>query len=454
MNSVSRLPVPAARRLVGAAEVLPGIEDAPPLGTIGRSATFALAAILLALLAWISAIPLESAVVSQGDLVVETHRKTVQSREGGTVKALHVRDGDRVKAGDVLLEFDRVQAAANVEVYDTQYTRALAQQARLKAEMANASTITWPAELLDRQEESRIAEIMTIEQSFLVSRNREYSGEMSVNLRRIGELQERMRATGAQIVAVGQQLRLIEEEARDIGSLVAKGLARKPQLLALQRALAELTGRQGQLEAERAQLHQAMAGAEQEIENLELRRRSAIIEDLTNVEAAVAESYDRRISARDLLENTEVLAPEDGVVVNLRFFGPRAVVQSGEPILDIVPNEDELVVVSRVRPSDVDALYIGQPAEVRLKSFNQRDVHPVSGYVETISADSLTVQATGETYYEARVKLDQASLAEQPTIKLHPGMPADVVILTGERTVLDYLVSPIARYVYLSFREE
>lgn len=454
MSGVVHVPARFERGSAAVFERLPAIEHAPPLGSICRSATAALALILLALVGWVAMVPLESAVIARGLVAVESHRKTVQGREGGIIKVLRVREGDRVEQGDILVEFDRVQAAANYEVFDTQYTRALAQLARLRAELANAAVINWPEELTQRRAEHRIAETLAVEQSFLDSRNREFTGQVQITLRKVAELQERLPSVGAETAAVQEQLRLIREEEQDVATLVTKGLARKPRLLELQRALAGLTGKSGQLRAERSQLREALAGAEQELLNVEHKRRSTIIDELTAVEGRVAEYFDRRIGAHDMLENTQVLAPVAGTVVDLRFFGPRAVVGAGEPILDLVPVRDEMIVVGKVRPSDVDAVYVGQSAEVRLMSYNQREVEPVPAIIETVSADSLSDPTTGESYYQARVRLDRGALEAQPMLKLHPGMPADVVILTGERTFFEYLVAPVTRYLYLSFREE
>lgn len=426
----------------------------PPCGRIARSAILWLGAGAGFIGLWSTLIPLHSAVVASAVVAVESSRKPVQSQTGGTVKQLFVKEGDAVRAGQVLLEFDRVQAAAQHDVYDKQYVKALIQRARLQAEAAGADAADWPAEVTGRRDEPVTAALLSIEQMLFEARRREYRGRRELTERKIAELQEQLSSFATSVKSVNEQIALIREEQEGVAILLAKGLERKPRMLALQRTQAALLGERGRLLADERRTRESLAAAELEFGNLEYDRRSKVVDELTTVEAQLNELQERRRSARQLLDNTVLAAGEDGYVVGLKFFGAGAVVAPGEAILDIVPRKDARILIAQVKPSDIDTIHVGLPAEARLLAYDMQNVEPVDGEVVTVSADRLIDPATHQSYFEARIRVHEDSLARQPGIEMVPGMPADVVIKTGARTVLEYIAKPVTRYLFTSFREE
>lgn len=428
--------------------------DSPPCGRVARSAILWLGAGIGFVALWSTLIPLHSAVVASAVVTVEGSRKPVQSQTGGTVKQLFVKEGDAVHAGQVLLEFDRVQAAAQHDVHDKHYVKALIQRARLQAEASGAAAVTWPAEVTARHEEAAVAALTAIEEMLFEARRREYRGRRELTQRRIAELQEQLSSYAGSVKSVAEQIEFIREEQAGVAILLAKGLERKPRMLALQRAEAGLVGERGRLLADERRTRESLAAAELEFANLEYDRRNKVVDELTTVESQLNEIQERRRGARQLLDNTTLAAGEDGYVVDLKFFGPGAVVAPGEPILDIVPRRDARILIAQVKPSDIDSIHVGLPAEARLLAYDMQHVEPIAGEVVTVSADRLIDPGTQQPYFEARIRVSEESLAQQPGIELYPGMPADVVIKTGARSTLEYLTKPVTRYLFTSFREE
>lgn len=420
-------------------------------------AIFALAVVLVAFGGfggWAAVARLDSAAVAPGAVRVESHRKTVQHVDGGIVKRLLVREGDAVKAGGVLLELDDTQPRAALAIVRQQYALGLARQARLQAELAGRPDVAFPPELVKSAADPEVAVILATQRKQFQSRREADKGQVAIFERRIGELQQEIVARTAAVNSAVRQLALIEEEIAGVQTLIDKGLERKPRLLALQRAAADLAGRRSEETANIARARQSIAALQAQIADLANQRRSEVSNDIEATQKDLADLAERRVAALDLLKRMTVLAPQDGVVVALQVFTPGAVIRPGEPIMDIVPREDGLVVDARVSPGDIDTVRPGLPAQVRLLAYKQRRVPPVSARVEDVSADLLVDPRTGESYYSARIRLDAAELRALQGVDLYPGMPVEAFIVTGERTALAYLISPLADGLRRAFREE
>jgi HlyD family type I secretion membrane fusion protein len=458
-TSLARLDTPFDQELLGKGGRKPAEEDftlegKPSLDRVTRWAGFVILLVLIAIVVGATSIPLESAVVAPGRVIVEGNTKTIQSQDGGKIKKILVKEGDSVAAGQVLIEFDRLREQASYDAYDARYTRAIARSARLIAEAAGYNQIEWPPELQERATDKTISEIMQIEEDLFQARREEYAGQREIAERRVAQYKQRVDALMEQIDATEAQRRLIAEEEQDTQILVDKGLARKPLLLALQRRRAELGGEKSRLIGELGQAREALSGAESEFLNLDHQHVIEVMDELTLSDATVAETLERRRSAADLLDQGSLLAPESGKIANLLFFGEGGVISPAVPIMDIVPQNDAFVVVANVRPDDIDSVYEGQDAEVRLTAYSMRTVQPMLAMTQTVAADLFVNPTSGDAYYKVRVVIDPVSRAEQPDVEFYPGMPADVIIKTGHRTLAEYLIDPIRRYVYLSFREE
>ena len=403
---------------------------------------------------WAAVAPLAGAALAPGVVSPEGSRKTVQHLEGGIIGRILVNDGDRVAIGDALVVLEDTQARAAAQLLSTQYQHLAATFARLSGEQAGAERLAFPDWLIEAVARNGNEEILAAEQALFVSRRQARRAQEDILRQRIAQLGEQITGLIAQIDAQTTQLSLIGEEVAVVERLVVQGLERRPRLLALQRNQAEVAGAQAQNRAAIAEVEQAIGAAELEIIGLDTRHLDQVATQLIAVQSELSSVGERLRAAEDVLARTIITAPVAGTVVDLRFRTPGGVITAGAPILDIVPDEDDLLIDARVSPLDIDAVHLGLPAQVHLSAYRQRVMPRIDGVVRHLSADRLTDPATGEAYFLARVEVDRDAMAElDPAIALLPGMPAEVVIMTAPRTALDYLLGPVVDSFRRSFRE-
>ncbi|MCC7046226.1 MAG: HlyD family type I secretion periplasmic adaptor subunit [Alphaproteobacteria bacterium] len=405
-------------------------------------------------LIWAFLASLDSAAIAPGSVIVDSHRKTVQHLEGGILRELLVQEGQRVKAGQVLLRLDTTQADSAAMQLRNQRLATQVKIARLRAEQEEAAVIVLPPDLAKQASSPPLAEHFATQQSLLTARKQAYESQVAAIERRTQQSREDIAAFKAQYSSSAERLKYFEEEADAIRELVEKGYERKPRLLALQRSIAETRGRIGELDANMARARQAIAQAEFEAKTVRNQRQSDINRELQDAQAAEADFTDRLKGADDVLQRKDVVAPQDGQVVDLKFFTPGGVIQAGQPIMDIVPQDDDMIIEARVNPTDIDVVRVGLPAEVRMTAYRQRIVPLVDGEVIYVAADKMQDQRTGENYFTTRVRLKKESLAAAGKIEPYPGMPAEVYIVTGKRRAIDYFLSPIIDTARRSFREQ
>lgn len=429
----------------------------PPIGRLVRGPFLLGCGLILAFFGglgvWGGFAPLHSAAIAPGQIVVQTNRKTIQHLEGGIVREILVRDGDVVQANDVLIRLDDTKARTFLDALQARYYATLAREARLAAERDGRPDVIFPPELVQAGHPA-VADAMAGQRRIFAARRQWLEGQVAILRQQIAQSREEITALRAQVSSETRQAELIAEEIEGVESLVAKGLERKPRLLALQRAAEEINGSRGEHLALIARAEQRIGEAELQISDLENRRIDEITRELRDVQSELFELREKVLAARDVLERTEIRAPRDGVVVQLRVHTIGGVIGPGEPILDIVPHEDNLVLEARVRMEDIDSVRAGLPAQIRLVAYRQRWTPTVDGVVETVSADRLEDSRTGEAFFIARVRIDPASLATLPDVSLYPGMPAEVLILTGARTPFDYMIAPITTSLTRAFRED
>jgi HlyD family secretion protein len=404
--------------------------------------------------AWAALAPLASAAIAPGTVTVDSHRKTVQHLEGGIIAELLVRNGDDVAAGQVLLRLEDVESRAAFDLLKGQHRALLAQEARLIAERDGESEPAFAPELLSLSADPAVAEILAGQRRILASRNQVLEGQTAVLHQRIRQYEAEIESLKAQIDSGEVQLRFIAEELSGVGELFEKGLEKKSRLLALKREAARLTGMQGDYQGRITQAEQGIAEARMESLSLKEQRDAEVATELREVQVELAEVADKLRAAQSRLQRTEILAPQAGVVVNLRYFTAGGVIEPAAPILEIVPAGERLVVDARLDPMNIDEVRAGMAAEVRLVAFKQRITPTIAGRVQQVSADALVDEQTMRTYYVARVEISPAELDGLNSVELYPGMPVEVMIATGERTALDYLLAPVAQSFQRAFREQ
>ncbi|MDP2214882.1 HlyD family type I secretion periplasmic adaptor subunit [Phenylobacterium sp.] len=405
------------------------------------------------MLIWAAFAQITSAASAPAEVRVEASRKTLRHREGGVVSEILVREGQRVAAGQSLLRFDAVQADAAVDILQNQYDAVLAQSARFTAESVGARTLVLPPELTERMSDPRVAGLLRDQQLLFNSRLQFFLSQESVLGQRVDQLATQMVGVQAQLDSVDEQIGFVREELAGYQTLYEKGYAPKTLILRYERSLAELGGRRGALTSELNRLRQAQGEARMQLTTLRNQRISEAAEGLRQMQTQLSDVGPRLTAARQVLDRTNVTSPVDGYVLNLTQFTVGGVVTPGELLMDVVPADAPLIVHARVAPKDIDSVTVGQAARVEITAFARR-ASPLEATVTSVSADRLVDEA-GVAYFLAELRIDPADLAKLPEgATLSPGMPARAMIVTGRRSVLDYMISPLTDTFGGALREE
>jgi HlyD family secretion protein len=403
---------------------------------------------------WAAVAPLAGAAIAPGVISPEGSRQTVQHLEGGIIREILVRDSDVVVEGQALVVLEGVGARAEVGRLEERLRTLAAQEARLRAERNGAEEIRFDHAILADASAPAVVAVRTAQLNFFQTRRAAEANREAIQGQRIDQLERQITGLQRQLVSNRRQRELIQEETTDVDQLYRQGLERKARLLALQREDAALLGAAGELEAQIAQAEEAIGETRLEIMDIRIQRIEEIDEQFADVQMQRGEAEEELAAADDTLRRTEITAPIAGTVLDLRFTTTGGVIGPGEPVLDLVPLADELIIDAQVRPTDVDDVAAGQSAHVMFPSLPQRQLLRIAGEVESVSADALTDEHSGETYYRAKVTVDRGDLAlAPPGVELVPGMPAEVLIATTERTLLSYLLQPIQEILARTFRE-
>ena len=403
---------------------------------------------------WASTTEFAGAVIATGSVVVDSNIKKVQHLTGGIVGELRVHDGDRVKAGDVVVRLDDTVTRANLAIVTKGLDELLGRKARLESERDGALTIKFPEGLLARKADPDVAHVMESESKLFELRRSARQGQKAQYRERVAQLQEEARGLTAQQAAKDQELGLIERELGGVKELWSKNLIQLTRLTALEREQARLQGERGQLIAAAAQIKGKIAETELQIIQVDQDLSSEVAKELREIEAKIGEFVERKVTAEDQLKRVDIRAPQDGTVFQSAVHTVGGVIAAGDAIMLIVPNADNLIVEAKVNPQDIDQLQLGQKAMLRFTAFNQRTTPEIAGAVSRISADTATDQRTGQSYYVIRIAMPPEEVARLGEVKLLPGMPVEAFVQTGERTVMSYLVKPLHDQFVRAFKEK
>ncbi len=430
-------------------------DEGPSLRGAVAAALITIAAFGGGFLGWTFFARLDSAVIAPGIVVADSHRKVVQHLEGGILRELLVREGQLVAAGQTVALLDATQADSQLGQLLGQIDATKSRIARLLAEQRVVRKLALPPELVARATGDPIlAETLATQTRLFDARWRATDSTVGVLRQRIAQFREEIVAGEAQLTAASRRLSLLEEELVGAEQLLSKGFERRPRILELQRAAAEMKGRQGELRGGIARARQAIAGAEIEIAGVADARAAEVGKELQDARVLEADLADRIRAARDVRQRREVVSPQAGIVVDIRTVTMGGVIGAGQPLMDIVPVDDELIVEGRVAPGDIDSVREGLPTQVRLTAYKRTIAPLIDGRLTYVSADMLTDPKTQDRYFLVRIRLDKDSLDSQGNIRLTTGMLAEVMIVTGERRAIDYLVAPFAERLRRGMREE
>ena len=411
---------------------------------------FIIVAGLAGLGGWTALAPLAGAIVAPAFVKVDLNRKVVQHAEGGIVREIRVRDGDRVKQGETLIVLDDVKVDATLDLLSIQLIAERAKTARLGAEAAYAPKIPFPADILKREGEARVAEILERERALFHSRRGSLDNQVAALRSQIRETQSETAALLEQIAAEDRAIALQKEELRANEELLKQNFVQKTRVLTLQRAVAEYEVKHGEHRADLARSRQKATELELRIVTAQNTYKQTAVDELKDATAHIFDLEDRLRPSRDAAERQHVIAPISGEVVGLRVFTAGAVVGPRDVLLEIVPADKTLIVEARIRPEDINNVHVGSDAEIRLTAYKQRTTPLVAGRISYVSGDRLVDTEKNAAYYVAQIQVPPANLGE---LKMQAGMPAEVFIRTDVRTVFDYLFAPVTSYLRRAMRE-
>jgi HlyD family secretion protein len=403
---------------------------------------------------WAVVTELAGAVVATGAVVVDSNVKKVQHPTGGVVGEIMVRDGDRVRAGEVVVRLDQTVAGANLAMVSKSLDELAARQARLEAERDGAERVMFPPALVQRLAERDHAGLLLGERGLFESRRVAREGQKSQLNERVAQLREQIEGLNLQAEAKADEIKLIQDELAGVEELWRKKLVPITRVTSLKREETRLKGERGQLISNVAQAKGRISETALQILQIDQDLRSEVSTELREVQAKIAELVERQVAAEDQLKRIDIRAPQDGIVHQSIVHTVGGVIAAGDPLMLIVPESDDLSIEVKVAPQDIDQLAPGQETLLRLSAFNQRTTPELKGRVSLIAADLVTDQRSGAQYYPVKIAFAENEQDRLGSVKLMPGMPVESFIQTSYRTVFSYLTKPLSDHLTRAFRED
>ena len=402
---------------------------------------------------WAAFIRLDRAVVSPGVVVTESSRKVVQHFEGGMVQAILVKDGQLVRSGDVLLRIDPLQSQASADLFRNQLDAALVLEARLQAEQDQADVLRLPAELTARRTEPALARLITDQTGEMAERRKTLKGQLGLIDAKVTQLRTEISGLAVEKASVEAQVGFIRQELEGLRSLHQKNLIPLSRLLVMERERTRLEGVIGRSVAERAKAENAINEAGLQTTQLKQKLQEAVTAQLLETRQKIGELREKLVVAQDVFRRHEIRATHEGVIQGLKVYAIGQVIRSGEPLMEIVPTTDRLVITVQFSPNDLETVRAGMRAEIKFPSFQARRTPTLFGTLATVSRDRLVDDGTKQPYFAGTVEIDENALPAEVRHRLLAGLPAEVVISAGERTALEYLFAPFFDAMGRAFHE-
>ena len=404
-------------------------------------------------LAWAALAPLSQGVPAHGFIKVEGNRKTIQHLRGGVVEEILVREGDAVETNQPLIRLNEVQVQAQQGVVDSQLVSLLAVEARLKAERAEKNKIVQPEFLTSRQTDPRVMEAISVQRQLFQTRRSGLEGEVAILNESISGLEEQIRGIQAQEQSKAEQLKLFKEELASLKPMYEQGFVPRNRMFELERAIAYLVGQRSEDLSNIGRIKAQIAELRLKALNVRTLARKEVETQLTDVQRQIADLKERRAATQDDLERIVLRSPVAGTVVDLSVHTVGGVISPGQKLMDIVPSDSALIVEVQIPPHLIDNVRTGQEADIHFIALEQTIVPTVPGKLVYVSADRVTDPRTDFSYFVGRVQASEEGMKRLANHTLQPGMPADAVIKTGERTLLGYLVKPFLARLRFAFTE-
>ncbi|MFG1427518.1 HlyD family type I secretion periplasmic adaptor subunit [Roseixanthobacter glucoisosaccharinicivorans] len=406
---------------------------------------------------WAAFANIDSAVIASGVVSVESKRQVVQHLEGGIVAEIHVKDGQSVERGALLFRLDPTSSQSNYDALRGQLDTLLATDARLTAEREHAGAVTFPPELMARAQDPAVKSILTDQMIQFRDRKASLEGQTAILNSRIAQGQTEIDGLARERASADQQLFYIDDELAGVQQLNDKGLVSKPRVAQLQREKARLQGTVGRNIADAAKAANTMSEMKMQIQQLDQKQQEEVAGQIVETRQKIADLREKLNVSKNVLSRIDIRAPRSGIVqnINQKIYTVGAVVRPGDTMLEIVPQNDDLIVDAQVPTTDIDRLHGGVTGvEVRFPAFHSRTTPLILGELRTVSPDRLIDETTHQPYFQAVVAVASTDIPEEMKARLRPGMPAEVVFNTGERSVMSYLTRPLTDALTRSFREK
>jgi HlyD family type I secretion membrane fusion protein len=431
------------------------ISSVPQIGDATRFGVIVLVIFFGGFALWSILSPLETAANANGKIILAMNRKTIQHLEGGIIQKIFVREGSQVKEGDPLIQLDDTQPRANYDLWHKQANDLYATEARLIAERDNSASITFPEFLLTQQNDPDVQKLMKAQEEILKNDYVTLNGQLEILQQRIQQLKEQISSLKSQVQSNDTQLKYIDEELKALEYLDQKKLIEKTKLWSVRREKARLEGNRGEALSKIAEAEQKIGETEQQILTLKDTTLKDILKNLSETQSKLTEVLEKEKAAADILKRTIIVAPQAGTVLGLQEHTIGGVISPGKAIMDIVPNQDELIIEAKINPLDIDVVHPGLIAKVHLAAYKSRNVPWLEGKVTEVSADVFQDNETHISYYTARIKIPPEELKRlAKNVSLYPGMPVEVMIITDKRTPFDYFITPLKDSFTKAFREQ
>ncbi len=413
----------------------------------------AIGLLFFAFIAW-SIAPLQGAVIATGTVIVESKPKVIQHLDGGIVAEIPVQNGTPVKVGDVLMRLDPTIIDANQGLVTTRLRESQARVARLEAERDKAASITFPQALLDEMSDPAVAKAVEGQQKLFDARRGAATGLVQQLSQRIDQSGDQIEGLNALISAKRTQADLIESELVDLQRGLEKGVVTRTRFSAVQREEARIEGEMANHRADIARINNSISELQTQILQLRRDRLEQVLTELRIAQTELSDLREQSVTAADQRDRIDVVSPVDGYVHNMLINTVGGVVAPGQEIMQVIPNSDRLIIEAQVMPADIDMIYPGQVARLRMSAFNMRTTPEIGGIVIQSSPDRLIDPVTGLPYYTARVEIPEEELKHLNGLSLLPGMPAEVYLQTEKRSVFSYIVKPAVDAMSRGMREE
>jgi HlyD family secretion protein len=405
--------------------------------------------------AWSFLAPLSAAAVAPGQIKAEGNRRTIQHLEGGIIREIMVRDGERVQAGQVLMRMDDIASNANFATLRDQRWQFLAQEARIISELRRLPAVQFPPDLMAASTtEPRAADAVASQQALFASRRGGIVNQGQMLELRLDQMAAQISSAQGQLSSQTAQLALLREDLKGRLELLRLGLQRRFEVLGLQRQEAAMIGNIEDLTAQIQRTEKQREEVRAQLRLLDDQTNNELGDQLRDVRAKLVEVEERLKPAQDAATRRDIVAPVAGTVLNLRHFTVGGVVRPGDPIMELTPAEDRLIADVQVQPNDIRHVHPGLLAEVRLPAFSARVLPSLHGHVDIVASDTLIDERSRMPYYRATIRIDAEQLAKYPEVELVPGMIVEAMIITGQRTFWDYLTKPLRDSFARAFREQ